>query len=154
MVQTAVGMTIPFAGWIADVRFGWYKVICWSISLVWTSSILLSARLAVKQLVDSQNESKDIWHILFLVLILPLGIGYRGFQANMIQFGVDQLTDASSDEITSFVTWYSWAYFGSMLTISFTVFCTNTEYKLLGPLLVCVSLTLVVSSNFFLLGMC
>ena len=118
---------------------------------MWTSSILLSARLAVKQLVDSQNESKDIWHILFLVLILPLGIGYRGFQANMIQFGVDQLTDASSDEITSFVTWYSWAYFGSTLTISFTVFCTNTEYKLLGPLLVCVNLSLVVSSNFFYL---
>ena len=50
-------------------------------------------------------------------------------------------------EIASFVTWYSWAYIGSTLTVSFTLSCTSADYKLLGPLLVCVNLSLAVSLN-------
>ena len=39
-----------------------------------------------------------------LIFLFSLGIGYGMFQANIIQFGIDQLTDASTTEIVSFDT--------------------------------------------------
>ena len=36
-------------------------------------------------------------------------IGYGGYQANIIQFGIDQLHDASTEEIQAFISWYVWS---------------------------------------------
>ena len=97
IIQTIVGVTIPFAGWLADVRFGRYKIICWSIWLMWISSLLLTAILAALQLLDIYHYHQ----LVMTTLSIPLGIGCGDFQANIIQFGVDQLHDASSNEIAS-----------------------------------------------------
>ena len=40
------------------------------------------------------------------VLKIMVVIGFGGFQANVIQFGIDQLHDSSTDEIASFILWY------------------------------------------------
>ena len=40
------------------------------------------------------------------VLFWLASIGLGGFQANIVQFGLDQLPDASTMEITSFIVWY------------------------------------------------
>ena len=37
------GLTLPIAGWLADVYLGRYKVICWSIWIMWIASVLLVA---------------------------------------------------------------------------------------------------------------
>ena len=34
--------------------------------------------------------------------------GLAGFLSNIIQFGIDQLRDAPTTEITSFIVWYMW----------------------------------------------
>ena len=38
-----VGLTLPFAGWLADIRFGRYKMIRWSMWIMWTASMLATA---------------------------------------------------------------------------------------------------------------
>ena len=140
MLQISVGLTIPLAGWLADIWFGRYKMIRLSIGTMWISSLLLTAGLIILQSVDLNNLSK----VLHLFL-LPLALGYSGFQANVIQFGVDQLCDASSTEIKTFITWYSWTFISSIATVITACLYISEEYKPLVPLLVCLKLTLAVS---------
>ena len=73
-----------------------------------------------------------------------LGIGYSGFQANIIQFGIDQLTVASTNEIISFVNWYAWAYVTSGVVSIFVSSCMSPLYSLIPPLLLCVCASVVV----------
>ena len=140
LVQISVGFMIPLAGWLADIRFGRYKMIRLSIGTMWISSLLLTASLIILQSLDLHNLSK----VLHLFL-LPLGVGYSSFQANVIQFGVDQLCDASSTEIKTFVTWYTWTLMSSIATMTTACLYISDEYKLLVPLLMCLQLTLAIS---------
>ena len=142
LIQTIVGVTLPIAGWLADVRFGRYKIICLSIWVMWISSLLLTAILAALQLLNLQKNNYH--HKLVMIWLVPLGIGYGGFQANIIQFGVDQLLDASSNEIVIFITWYSWSYISSTLMLSIILQYISKEYTLLGSLLICVNISLAV----------
>ena len=121
MIQITVGLMIPLAGWLADIRFGRYKVIRFSMWTMWISSLLLIASLVILQYLDLYDLSK-VLH----VFTIPLAVGYGGFQANVIQFGVDQLCDASSSEIKTFVIWYSWTSISSIATVS-TAFCISAR---------------------------
>ena len=96
-------LLIPVAGWLADVSYGRYKIVQWSMWTMWISSILLAGGLVVIQLLEVQN---GLFLKLVLIISIPLGIGCGGFQVNVIQFGVDQLVDASSDEVKVFIVWY------------------------------------------------
>ena len=41
-VVAIIGVTVPIAGWLADIRFGCYKVIRFSIWTMWILSVLLT----------------------------------------------------------------------------------------------------------------
>ena len=140
-----IGVTVPLAGWLADVRFGRYRVISYSIFTMWLSVILLTAGQTALQLTSPENDM--FYRKILLILLFPLGIGFGGFQANVIQFGVDQLHDSSSDEIKAFVMWYSWTNFSGILIISTSLLFTSGVYKLFASLLVSLSTTLALSSN-------
>ncbi len=137
---------MPFAGWLADIRYGRYKIIQWSLWIMWISSLLLIGSLVVLQALDLQN---DTYLKLPIILLIPLGIGYGGFQANIIQFGVDQLLDASSDEVKAFIAWYTWTYISSQVTASLTLYYVSSiQYKVISlALLVCTNLSIAMSIN-------
>ncbi len=71
---------MPFAGWLADIRYGQYKIIQWSLWIMWISALLLAGSLIILQLLESQNGTNLK---LVMILLIPLGIGYGGFQANI-----------------------------------------------------------------------
>ncbi len=148
IIVTVTGVMLPLAGWLADVRFGRYKVIHISIWIMWMSSMLLTVVDVIFDIVKSYDDSY-VHQIISVVLTIFLSIGYGGFQANIIQFGVDQLIDASTIEITSFVVWYTWTMCGSKLTMCGIrlLTCVDSKYFTIGPLVICTSLTLLVSSN-------
>ena len=112
-------VVVVFAGWLADIRLGRYNVLYWSSVTMWLSTVLLLASLIIAQVVD--------WHVnyLYLVFLVLLGMGYGGFQANIIQFGIDQLIDASSDEIVAYVNWYSWSFISSGAVEPLASECTS-----------------------------
>ncbi len=64
---------MPFAGWLADICYGRYKIIQWSLWIMWISSLLLAGSLVVLQALDVQN---DTYLKLPIILLIPLGIGY------------------------------------------------------------------------------
>ena len=141
LILVPVGIALSFAGWLADVYFERYKVLRWSIIIMWISSLLLTTTFLVEQIVTFTNYYQ-------LVILASLGIGYGMFQANIIQFGIDQLTDASTDEIVSFINWYVWSYIGSATIINFVSKCASPQYSLIATLMLCVALSVVASSLF------
>ena len=148
-VFATIGVTLPFAGWLADVRFGRYKMICFSIWTMWISSMLLAMKYVTFSLMEF-NEHQLMSQILTILLLIVLTFGLGVYQANIIQFGVDQLNDASTTEITSFVAWYTWTLISSNIFTSLInmLVCFNSKYYLMGPLLIAINLTIIVITNY------
>ena len=67
----AWGITLPFAGWLADICFGRYKVICWSMWIMWIASMLATLISVVEQFVPGhQNTFKHVSQILAFILAI------------------------------------------------------------------------------------
>ena len=75
-------------------------------------------------------------------------MGYGGFQANVIQFRIDQLTDASSDEIMAYVNWYFWSYVSSGAIEALTSDCISQQLEILTPFLLCLGLSVLITLLF------
>ena len=74
-----------------------YRVISLSVWLTWATLMLATVSPVLATTIDSYNNI--ILDYLNVVLWSVMAIGFDGFQANVIQFGIDQLRDASSTEI-------------------------------------------------------
>ena len=86
ITTVAWGLTMPFAGWLADIRFGWYKVMHWSMWIMWTASMLATINSAIAQDVTGYDR---IYNGISMTMTSILAIGFGGYQANAIQFGID-----------------------------------------------------------------
>ena len=137
----SLGLTLPFAGWLADVVLGRHRVIHWSIWIMWIGFIIATASSVIVQLVDNYHNTEK--YIVLVSLILA-SAGFGSYQANEIQFGLDQLHDASTDEITSFISWYVWTTFSGGIVMNFANNCVQTEYHILLNLLVCFCLSIAL----------
>ena len=135
------GLAIPLVGWLADVCIGRHKMIRWSIWIMWVTFLLATISSLAAQLVESYTNTNR--HIT-LALSLIAAVASGSFHANIIQFGLDQLQDASTDEITSFISWYVWTVISGGIIVDYTLICTNESYHILKKLLVCFCLSIAV----------
>ena len=143
----AWGLTLPIAGWLADVYLKRYKVIRWSILIMWIAFVLLVASSVLSQFVESYYSIKNNYINAVLLFIMSLAFG--GYQANVVLFGIDQLQDASTDEITSFISWYSFTYFGGGIVIFLIDMYLGGAYNgLLEEFIICICLTIMIISIF------
>ena len=92
------GITTAIAGWLTDAFIGRYKVIHCSIWMMWLLMIAITVSAVV--------EHPKVKGIIQCILVCLTSIGLGAFQSNIIQFGLDQLHDASVTEIKSFIVWY------------------------------------------------
>lgn len=128
----ACGLTLSIAGWIADVRFGRYKVISLSIWIMWAALMLATVSSLLLGTVD--NYTSKIHSYVSGVLWTIIAIGFGGFQANVIQFGIDQLHDASTNEIISFIFWYVWTYQSGGFVVDCVLERLPKQYWIVGNL--------------------
>lgn len=140
----ALCMTLSIAGWIADVRFGRYRVICLSIWLMWAALMLATVSSVLATMVE--NYTNKLHGYVNGVLWTIVAIGFGGFQANVIQFGIDQLHDASTNEITSFILWYVWTFYGDGFLVFFVLGCLPEHYLIIGDLILCIYLSVALIS--------
>ena len=122
IIEAVIALMLPLFGWLADVHFGRYKVISCSLWMLWISCLLYTMALVVSEVTCFKFESD-----ISLALLVVMGIGYWGFQTNIIQFGTDQLIDASPTETKSFIAWYLWTFFASELTMQFLLICVDNK---------------------------
>ena len=108
-IQGLTFLMYPIFGLIADVCITQYRMIKLAFCSVLVSSLLM---FTVAVIIISKPEvviQKDTV-ILLLGIILVCGIsGFGLYEANAIQFGMDQMLEASSRKLSSFIHWYYWS---------------------------------------------
>lgn len=132
----------PIGGWLADTHFGRYKVIHYSMWIIWIGIVLATFSNVMSNEFSAYSEI-NVWIFRALRVIMAIGLG--GFQSNIVQFGVDQLTDASTIEITSFIMWYALTLYASGVTMYFVSECVVDKYNIFYIKLLYVAFCLTVA---------
>ena len=105
----------PLAGFVADNCFGRYKTATLSLKFIWIGLVAFCIGLILLSVISAgRNIQLIIISLYFILAFIPLLlflIGMCGFQANIIQFGTDQLHDATTVEIVLFIHWYEWTMY-------------------------------------------
>ena len=120
----------PFAGWLADAKFGRHKVLSAGICITWISAVIL---VLVSVLSETLGHFSTGVQVVVVLIYLFTATGTAFFHANIIPFGIDQMEDCSSEEMSSFVHCYYWARnvnFGAIIQLAVSAvpsYCTNSE---------------------------
>ena len=102
-----LSMFYPLSGYFADVWCGRFRTIVASLAL-----LLLSTTLCLGCLLPNfsfQMSNMFLYSVIVISLLVSV-IGIAGYGANFIQFGLDQLLDAPSQQQALFVHWAKWCY--------------------------------------------
>ena len=120
----------PLYGWIADVFFTNFKVIKWSFILMLASSIsMLMSGLWL--IIGSQYEKNTfVYTTLFFTVVIITGlIGSGMYESNAIQFGMDQMLESSSEQLSSFIHWYFWCASVGIPIIYYILVAANLYFR-------------------------
>ncbi len=103
----------PLSGWLADAYIGRYKVLIWSLWLLFSGVIIRHTTNLVHIYGFSSEDNFSVIAVFLLIFHCIGGVllwsGAFGFLSNSIQFGIDQMPDASANEISTFIFWYTFA---------------------------------------------
>ena len=85
---------------------------CWILFVSYAILSILSILVSTDTIIAYANNTL----IAGLVLILTLAIVGKGmFESTVIQFGTDQMIEASSNQLSTFIHWYYWSlYIGNV----------------------------------------
>ena len=106
----------PLVGHLTDVYLTRYRSLKWSFCFLilavsmgaFYAGFLIPVSIIEKFQIFRHSRHACLYvvaFILFLFYIIGLGL----FQANAIQFGLDQLLEAPTSKLISFIHWYYWA---------------------------------------------
>ena len=154
----------PLAGFLADTRYGRFRMINRSSQLLLLSIFLgiVIAGFVILYNFLPFHLSKGLctfFLILLCLLLIPLAVLIIAtlvvFNANIIQFGIDQLQDSPADHQSLFIHWYVWTYYLSVFIaqvgwssiiggLGYRIFINKIGFWLILPLLICLFLLLIV----------
>ena len=111
--QGVLFLFYPLLGHLTDVYLTRCGSLKWSFGILSVTAcalmvyggIDLAASSIWKLAVFHHKQTIVIWIILFISYNVGLGL----FQANAIQFGLDQLLEAPTPKLIAFIHWYYWA---------------------------------------------
>ena len=150
LVQVVLVFYYPFAGWLADVYFGRYKVMHAHLLLMWVGSVAIVLTLIVEYLYPQTTTVLN--YCVLLPAIIVLFIGRGGFLVTSLPFGTDQMPDASGEETSAFIHWFIWAVFAGrstplVCTIIFN--CSNSDTEaLVHSLIMSVFVSFALCTNY------
>lgn len=118
----------PLAGFLADVQFSRFRMILTGSYVVLFSMVLiiLAEGLEVPNVYHFliQNGTRSYENLFWTGLSLSslfgvfLIIGFIGFIANIIQFGLDHLHDSPTEDQSLFIHWYVCIFYAYILSSS------------------------------------
>ena len=94
--------SFPLLGLLADVWIGRYKAILIGIVLCFIAWIIIG----IGFIVDSYFDSEAILYSVYGFSYFFQFSGLSGFNANIIQYNIDQLVGVSADELNSVIYWH------------------------------------------------
>ena len=124
-----LAISCPIAGWLADVYFGRYKVMQAGLWLMWIGFIMTVITLTLLSTFEGNHHVQHIlWYSGASVVIILVPVGFASFIVSALQFGTDQIPEASSDELSAFIHWAVWVGFVGNFVARLTNligYCTN-----------------------------
>ena len=114
ILQGVSCLLYPFCGLVAESYLKKFNFTKWSCLLVLISSIV---QLIIGILEFKGIRANELSITLGVLSICTSTFGLGMFEANAIRFGMNQMLDASSEQLSSFIHWYFWcSNAGVMLT--------------------------------------
>ncbi len=118
---------IPIAGSLADVRYGNFKVFKFGALLLFVSTVLTCICVIIKD----KRVHPTVTMVAITAAVLVMYLGVSACIVTALQLGLDQMPDASSDNIISFIKWFIFSsVFGSWISESIfksTVHCAFVD---------------------------
>ena len=103
----------PLAGFLADTKFGRHKTITFSSYILLLPIFLVSFAMGLIMLAINFRclvlFSVGIGSLC--ILSITSSIGIVGFNANIIQFGMDQLHDSPAEDQSLLIHWFVWIHY-------------------------------------------
>ncbi len=152
-----VVISIPLSGWLADAKYGNFKVFKVGSVMLFVGSVLVSVcTLAVTSQPKLSQMSLIISAILGPISNFVSFAGGGACLVTMFQLGLDQMPDASSLNIMNYINWYNISlFFGfwmSNMMYEIVTHCTESVQSIqlasIFPVL-CISVIIV---SLFLFG--
>ena len=120
IVQGLCFLLYPLAGILAGMYWTRLKAMFYGTYIQLIGTVLILAITVVFMLNESLASQ---WYLLLVIVvayaIIQLGLALS--EANAIQFGTDQMPEASSSQLSAFVHWYFWSIFigrGSIIALT------------------------------------
>ena len=135
---------------MADNKFGRYKTIARSLQIIIVSIIVIVPSLFIFYYFVFYSK-KDLSNIGFIVIVIvavlvffPVTAACIGFNANVIQFGMDQLHDSPADHQRLFIHWYIWIYYFVLLITRLAIILLQIVPFIIVDVLILIFLVLTV----------
>ena len=114
---------------------------------MWAATILETVSSVVDHLSNSYYFANTV---VTQALFGFMDFGIGGFLSTVVQFGIDQLHDASTDKISAYIMWYVWTCtFPLFLMKGYNYLQLNHQhFVLLGNLFVYINVSLILVSLF------
>ena len=111
--QGVLLLVYPLLGHLADVYLTRYRALTSSLIILTIATLATAVYFGIDT-VASIVGNITIFHeaptgVLSAIIITMYIIGLGLFEANIIQFGLDQLLEASTPKLIAFIHWYYWA---------------------------------------------
>ena len=123
-VQGLTYLCYPLLGYLADVYLTRYRALKCGLVILTGSSLYVTTYAFANTIANNVFHSSILQdRVDFLIvpgfILVIVGIGL--FDASAIQFGLDQLLEAPTPKLISFIHWYYWAQSVGQLIIFYTV---------------------------------
>ena len=109
----------PLLGWMADVYFTRYKFVQVSFIAVIVTSVL-SITISAFVLFTALGDYRALYYSLGGITMALGMMGLGMFEATAIQFGMDQMLESPSEQLSNFIHWYYWSCNVGQLLITYT----------------------------------
>ena len=110
VIPFLVYIIIPLLGWLADAKLGNYRVFkisCFSL-------VVASITICINILCDTKMNFSALQYTREVIVVLAYAVSAASIAVCIItalQLGLDQMPDASSTNISSFISWFVFSLF-------------------------------------------
>ena len=145
-------LSILMAGFLADSYWGRFRLITFGLLIWWLLLVAAWIGLILVSTVGTHNLFPLLFYMVpaCVLALVAVFVGLPAFVANIIQFGVDQLPYAASDEVNIYIHWIVWVFMlGNVVGVAIGPLSVNWEpaiqLTLMGLLVVIFGATILMS---------
>ena len=148
-------LAAPVFGWLADAKLGNYRVLKTGLVLIFVATVFNSVCLLTASVVTTKS--------VFMQVAIPINsvvfvVGFCAYIVTSLQLGLDQMPDASTSSITSFITCYvatvAIGYYLSDIVFNVLLFCVveslHLNYAQIWSVFLVLGMSVALISDFFL----